>query len=661
MKKWSLLLVVMLIVASIAVTAHAATVPEDVTWIELDSKEAFLEWFNGTSTSKHLKDNYTAGMTRYYKFTEDITLDVNSTVYYLCSGNNLVNTYIDLNGHTLTYDSPANPATRLFGSYHPDAVTTLVNGTIENKSHIANSNGGLFLMNRGDLVMEDVVINDTDDTAFGYSGKVISAVGYNVTLTNVDIHTGTSKTCSYGLAVRCENATLTLTNCNFTGNSTARVANGGYVYQVGGALNITNCTFDNGFGKYGGNVYAKDAAVTVTNSTFTRGRSEAGGQGGSLAIYNGTANITGSTFTGGTTTPDFGGSIFLQGCTANLKDCTITGGKAKYGGAFYTVNKPVTMEGCTVSGGQATVDGGNVQAKNGSLTLIDTDVTGGKATKTGGNISAANSVTVYFKSGTISGGSAANGGNIATSIGGAYGPVMHFQGMTVTGGKATANGGNLYAVANAGYAGYPTVNISGGILTDGTATTSGGNIYLAGLAKETITNSDGTTTSIAARYAKLNMTGGTLGGTPAAGKSYAATAKDGGNLFAQYATVNISGGVVSNGYASNIGGNVYPSTACTTTISGDALISGGTAAQRGGNFYTSSTNTVLNVTGGTIENGVSRKQGGNIYHGNGKVTITGGVITGSTVTAIYNNGTLTMNGGPSSIAFCNCLLVPENQ
>ena len=659
MKKWSLLLVVMLLIASIAVTAQAATVPEDVTWIELDSKEVFLEWFNGTSKSKHLTDNYTAGMTRYYKLTEDITLDVNSTVYYLSSGTNQVNTYIDLNGHTLTYDSPSNPATRLFGSYNASTTQTFVNGTIDNKSHIATSNGGLFLMNKGALVMEDVVIKDTDDTAFGYSGKIISAVGYDVTLINVDIHTGTSKACNYGLAVRCENATLTLTNCNFTGNSTARVTYGGYVYQKGGTLNITNCTFANGFGKYGGNVFADGAATTITDSTFTGGRSETGGQGGSFCQWNGTASITGCEFIGGTTTPDFGGSVFLQGTEATLKDCTFTGGKAKYGGAFYTVNKPVTMENCTLSGGQATADGGNIQAKNGSFTLINTDVTGGKATSSGGNISVANSVKFYFKSGTISGGSAKNGGNIATSIGGTVGPTLNFEGMTITGGNATGNGGNLYVVANAGYAGKPTVNVSSGIITDGTAGESGGNVYLAGLAKETIKNEDGTTTTIAQRNVTFTMTGGTLGGTPAEGKEYAASAKNGGNLYASYAVVNISGGVCSNTHASSYGGNLYPATACTMTISGDALISGGVAESRGGNMYISSTNSVVNIQGGTIQNGLAYGYGGNIYHGNGKMTITGGVITGGYSESSGGNIYVGMGYG-NSATHCGALTIKDD-
>ena len=308
-----------------------------------------------------------------------------------------------------------------------------------------------------------------------------------------------------------------------------------------------------------------------------------------------------------------------------MKNCTLTEGKASYGGALYSVNGAITLENCTISGGQATKDGGNIQHKNGSMTLINTTISGGKATDNGGNISVANSAKLYFKSGKIEGGSAKNGGNIATSIGGSTGPTLYFQGMTVTGGKATSNGGNLYVVVNAGYAGYPTVSITDGIITDGTAATSGGNVYLEGLAKEAATADKA---AIAERLVKFDMTGGTLGGAIPEGKQYAAEAATGGNLFATYATVNISGGEVSNGHATNLAGNLYPSASCTMTISGTAVVSGGVADSRGGNLYVSSTNTVLNIQGGTVQNGMAYQQGGNIYHGNGKVTITGGVITG---------------------------------
>ena len=652
MKKrlFAVLMMLVMLIAAVAITAQAATVPEDVEWIELGSKEDFLTWFGNTTKSKNLTDNYTAGMTRYYKLTGDITIDVDSTLCYLSLGNYEINTYFDFNGHTLTYASPKETgATRFFGSYNEKTTHTFVNGTFVNQSAITTSNGGLFIMNKGALVMEDFTINDRADTPYTASGRVISSVGYNVTLTNVNISTGSTAANNYGLAIRCETGNLTMTNCNLSANSTARTAYGCLVYKVGGELSITDCTFTGGFGKFGGQVYSKDAtAVKITGCTFTNGRSEAGGQGADIAIYNKDATITDCTFTNsGASTPDFGGSVFLQTSgKVTMKNCDITGGKAKYGGAFYCVNTTLTMEDCNISGGVATVDGGNMQIRNGTNTLTNVNVTGGKATNSGGNISVANSAKLYLKSGTVSGGSAKNGGNIATSIGSSNGPTLNFQGATVSGGSATNNGGNLYAVAAAGYAGYPTVNFESGIITGGTATTNGGNVYVGGLAKEAATADKA---AIAQRTAVLKITGGIIGGTPAEGQKYAGEANGGGNIFGSYATITVSGGEVSNTHAKDLAGNIYVSTACTTNISGTAVVSGGIAADRGGNFYMSSTNSVLNITGGTVKDGFSYNAGGNIYANNGKVSITGGVVSGGYSETSGGNIYASMGYGDSAI------------
>ena len=262
MKKrlFAVLMMLVMLVAAIAITAQAATVPENVEWIELGSKEDFLNWFGGATKGKNLTENYTAGMTRYYKLTADITIDQDSTVYYLSAGNNEVNTYFDLNGKTLTYSSPKDSATRFFGTYNANTTHTFVNGTIINNSKI-NGNGAMFIVNQGKMIMEDVDIYDNAvDMPFKYAGKVFSAVGAgnDLTLTNVNVTSGSTNANNYGLIIRGENNVVTLTNCNFTSTSTAagRTAYGGIVYQSGGTLNIDGCTFTNGYGKYGGNLYA---------------------------------------------------------------------------------------------------------------------------------------------------------------------------------------------------------------------------------------------------------------------------------------------------------------------------------------------------------------------------------------------------------------------
>ena len=638
MKKhiFPLLIAVVILLTGMVFTAQAAQIPADVEWIELDSEEDFIEWFGGSSC-KNLKQDYTAGMTRYYKLTDDITITSNSPVFYMSyvgsSASINVNVYLDLNGKTLTYDyTPAEGnATRFMGNYHADATCTIVNGTMVNNSPIAGSHGGFFTVSKGRLVMEDVIIKDQNDCAMASNifGKIIGvASGSSAELTNVTITSASSKALGKGL-IRSQGE-LTMTDCSVTASTAGNMAAGGILYVNGGTTILTDCTFTGGNGKTGGAIYAAGTstapiALSMTGCTFSGADSTSAG--GTMYAQYTDLTITDCDFTGSSSVAStYGGILYLEGSPATISGSTFTNGKAQNGGALYSVNKPVTIKNCTFTGGQATKQGGNIQHKNSEITLIDSTISGGKASVSGGNISISNAAKAYFKSGTISGGTAPNGGNIATAItGGTTGPTLYFQGMNITGGTATGNGGNLYIVADAGYAGNPAVHFSAGTITDGTATGNGGNVYLGGLAKEAATADK---EAIAQRLVSFTMTGGTIGGTPAQGKEYAGEAANGGGLFATYATVNISSGTISNGHASAYGGNLYPSTLCTMTISGNTLVSGGTAISRGGNIYISSTNTVVNIQSGTVQNGISYLQGGNIYHGNGKLTITGGTITG---------------------------------
>ena len=642
MKKRILMLMLMLaVLLSVAVfTAQAATVPENVEWIELSSKEDFLEWFSGATKGKHMTDGYTAGMTRYYKLMDDITIDQDSTVYYLSSGTYQVNTYIDLNGKTLTYSSPKDAATRFFGTYNANTTHTFVNGTIVNNSKI-NANGAMFIVNAGKMVMEDVDIYDNAvDMAFKYAGKVFSAVGAgnDLTLTNVNITSGSTNANNYGLAIRSQDNITTLTNCTFTSTSTeaGRTGYGGLVYQKGGTLNVDGCTFTDGYAVYGGNLYANAAAVTITDSTFTNGKCTGSGYGGNVLLMSCTsATVTDCEFSGGIGKL-FGGNLFNQDGPLTVKGCTFEGGVAENGGSFFTVNKPVTVEDCSFTGGKATVSGGNILAKNSTFQMINTTVTGGEAAVSGGNVCCANSVTATFTSGTISGGKAVSGGNVGTAVYTGSRCYINIENVNILDGTATGNGGNICAVAEVGYAGYPTVSIKGGTISGGTATTYGGNIYVAGAAKEAATD---TTAAIAQRISLLNITGGVITD---------GEATSGGNIFGTYATVTVSGGEISDGYASDLAGNIYPSTACTINIT-DGVISGGEAADRGGNFYLSSTNSVLNISGGTVKDGVSYTNGGNIFANNGKVTVTGGVISGGYTEGSGGNIYVSMGYGSSAI------------
>ena len=635
MKKrlFTMLILAILLLVGMAFSAQAAEIPTDVEWIEIGSAADFDEWFAGAGKCKLLTDGYEAGMTRYLKLTEDVTV-TNPGTYYLNSGTYLVNVYWDLNGHTLTYAEPSvTGAPRFFGSYNAGSTVTFVNGTITNLAVIDTSHGALFTINKGNLVMEDVTIYDQEAYAFTKYGKVFSInTDQNCTLTNVDIYVNNTSTtgAALGGAIRCL-GTLNMTDCSLTSIAKGTVKHGGLLFQSGGVANLTRCSFTGGVAVNGGGLYAENATVTATDCTFTGGKTT--NSGSNVYLINTAAQFEDCEFIQNNPAANkFGGNFYCQTNTVELTGCTITGGKSGNGGAVYSVNGNLILDSTAVSGGHATTEGGNIMHKNGAITLQNgTTITGGVSNNLGGNLSLSNTAKFYMSDSVIiSGGSAVDGGNVHASL--------------------------VEAAASA-----PVLNISGGIITGGKATGNGGNLNLVGMDGKLVT---------------LKLTGGTIGGTPADGQEYSGTAANGGNISGNYSTMDISAGTVSNGYAStgganliatrstvnisgtalfeggyskDLGGNLYASTACTMNITG-GTVTGGTAKDRGGNLYMSSTNTKVNISGGLMKDGFAYMSGGNIYHGNGKLTITGGVISGGKAESTGGNIQANMGYGASASA-----------
>ncbi|MGC4031922.1 MAG: choice-of-anchor Q domain-containing protein [Tepidisphaeraceae bacterium] len=180
---------------------------------------------------------------------------------------------------------------------NPGSTLTASDLTLQNGN--TDTSGGAVL-NRGDLVLEDVTVKN--NRAYLYGGGIYSS-GNSVTLNNTTIW----------------------------GNKTqgALEASGGGIYMEGGTLTVNGTTFgqnqavgQSNFGltsgpAFGGAVYLHNtAASTITNSTF--GENAALGGTGGILINNGQA---------------FGGAIYTNTAnTTTLTHCTIAYNNATGGG-----------------------------------------------------------------------------------------------------------------------------------------------------------------------------------------------------------------------------------------------------------------------------------------------------------------------------------------
>ena len=199
-----------------------------------------------------------------------------------------------------------------------------------------------------------------------------------------------------------------------------------------------------------------------------------------------------------------------------------------------------------------------------------------------------------------------------------------------------------------------TMNVSGGALVGGIARANssynaqGGNIYMKG--------------------GQLNISGGIITG----GMALSSTGKpaQGGNIYAGPmdgvdAVINMTGGVVSDGYSDQNGGNFYLYSADLAASNG-AKISGGHAVQHGGNIAIMNGNTNVTLTNTTVQGGVAGGKlndagqgsggGGNIFGYEGTLAITDSTIDGdirleSGITSAALSGTVKIGLGRSNGLF----------
>src|SRR5215471_20767406 len=239
---------------------------------------------------------------------------------------------------------------------------------------------GTILLTSGELqVTHNVTINGCGAANLAVNGNATSRVfhifaGVTASISGLTVTNGFASgpyPASQAGGIWNDHATLTLSNCVVTGNSSAAGNGGGIVndaFDHGSAtLEIDSCTITNnsalcagGFCPNGGgisNIGFGDpalAAVTVTNSVITgNGAGYSGGgihNGGSMTVSNSTisSNIAGA-----------------------------------HGGGIYSTG-PLTVTNCTVSSNSAGGDGGGIFSESsGSPTVINTTISGNSAAVSG--------------------------------------------------------------------------------------------------------------------------------------------------------------------------------------------------------------------------------------------------------------------------------------
>ena len=190
-----------------------------------------------------------------------------------------------------------------------------------------------IVLTSGELrILKDINILGPGPGLLTVSGNNVSRVfnigqsspGHSVTISGLTVAAGRAPDNDFGGGLEQNFGTLTLSNCDFTGNNaTADSAGfGGAIDFFDGTLNIIGSRISgNSSATNGGGIAVANTLLTISNSSVTGNSS---GGGGGLHVFGGAASIIGSTFSANTVT-NRGGAIFVQNGGLSIDISTFSG------------------------------------------------------------------------------------------------------------------------------------------------------------------------------------------------------------------------------------------------------------------------------------------------------------------------------------------------
>ena len=301
-----------------------------------------------------------------------------------------------------------------------ESLATMTVTNVEFTENVTKGNGGaLRHSSSGALTVSDCVFTGNKATFEvqvdnfldnNGGGALIIQGGPNATITGCAFRENYSG--HMGGAMKHNSGTLTMSNSEFSGNE-AVIGGGALAEQSGNSNTVTNCAMTENTAAQGGAIYLS-GKLTVQGGTFSKNtaakdanvsNSGMGGAvystgtlivqdsaiftdntaeftGGAINVENGSANISGSTFTENAATGGDAGAIRISKNTT-VKDCTFDSNTATgYGGALCIISS-VSVDGCSFTNGSAAQGGGISLATGHTLNLSNSTFSGNTATGKG--------------------------------------------------------------------------------------------------------------------------------------------------------------------------------------------------------------------------------------------------------------------------------------
>ena len=542
------------------------------------------------------------------------------------TADSVVLTRVTLHENKLTDTGARGGAGMVFATYDRDSAITLKNCTVT-KNESKTFGGGISLhSSAGGLVCGKLILEDSTVT----ENKAQNGGGIYVNLSNLVM----------------KNTVLTSNTATMEGGG-VYVEAGTFTMKDASRITPSRGADENAIGK--NEVFLKNGKMITVNAALT----------GTAPV----ARITPETYNTATQVLD-GSKVSTEHGKFTVTPKDLGSGNTQQweiNSTGFLQKTPVVID----SSGDAwkKLKDAVAAANDGDVIIIDGAI---KATNgSGGKIEIKKNLTIRGKSGADSDILNANRGNLGINAHSIFvmdsGKTLKLENLTLKGGKGIA-GGTLGGGAILIPSGSNTVELSDCVIEDCQAEKGGaigcgkgGTVKLTNTTikkcKTSGSGSDSGGGAIFAQGATIEMTGCTLTGNEA---------KSGGAIYAQKAgapsntpsTVTISGGTIGgtgegeankatgNGTGSDGGGGIYVGETCTLTMQNSAQVIGNTATFNGAGIYTKGT---LIMESCTITD--NKTTGASTNTGGGGVYVESGSVEIKDATKIYHNYTDASGGG----------------
>ena len=263
----------------------------------------------------------------------------------------------------------------------------------------------------------------TDDTELNEAIKTLTINGNGKTIDGVDEYQFLEIKSNNKVTIK----NIKITNCDswYDGGAIRNYGNltikdsilnnnkadkGGAIYNDGN-LTIKDSILNNNDANHGGAIY-NDDTLTIINTTLNQ--NNAGFYGGAIFNYDGTINISDTTFNKNIVELYNGGAIYISGGTLNIKKSTLNYNKAENnGGAIFNSDGTVIITDTTLKNNNAMA--GGAISNNDFLTITNSIINTNKAEFSGGAIINNDWGKMTINKSQFNNNKASNGGAISNS------------------------------------------------------------------------------------------------------------------------------------------------------------------------------------------------------------------------------------------------------